>query len=299
MADGFISQRDVKKLPQYVVEGATRATFGLMPANPAFVPIGKDPQLEDTSGAESVERRSAGNVDREGLDLQRNPQMLNLDWEAVPDDLALLRKFIDKPNGANTPDESLTILDQYDDVSANILYRAFTGCKPQSVTLTKTNNGYITAAATLKYLTRTISAAGPEIGTGSYGVPAVVAPIAQHDSGENWFSYDGAYLPCKGFNITVANAPGNIDSSGSKHDLYYKPVLRSVSGSVDIFKQNEDIQNDALAQTPRAVTVKISAALSLTLTKLVFTPSDPKKSGKASDATIETKSWTADSVAIA
>ena len=299
---GVINPRDVTKLPQYVVEGVTPATYGLTPSNPAFKPIGYNPTLVDNTAAQNDEKLRAGHVDRLGVKNTRRTNGIALEWALVPEDLALLKRGMNLPNGADTPDESITIFDEYVDVGGVNIYRQFKGCKFSSLTLTKPNTGFVAITSALTYLTRTVDAAGPALGTGSVAVPVLTEPVAQQDSGSAWFDFDGADVPVQSLSMTTAIASSMLNTSGSVNDLWQRPGRRMVTGNVGIFKDDEAFQDLAIAGSAKNVTVKINVAgtaITAAFAGLVLEPSDTKKDGSSGESLIESKNFSADSVTIA
>ena len=300
-AHGVISPRDVIKLPQYVVEGITPATYGVTPSNPAFIPIGYNPTIVDNTATQNDVKARAGNIDRLGTKATRRTNTVGLEWDLVPDDLELLKRGMNLPNGANTPDESMTMFDQYKDVSDVSVYRTFTGCKFNTITLNKPNTGFVTIASMLAYLARTVNAVGPALGTGSDATPVNTEPVSQQDSGATWFSFDNGDLPVQSFSVTSAIASSMLNPSGSINDIWQRPGLRAITGNAVIFKDDEALQDLAIAGTAKDVIVKINTSgtgITLDIKGMLLEPSDTKKDGKTGDSTMESKNFSADSVTV-
>lgn len=300
-AHGVINPRDVVKLPQYVVEGITPATYGVTPANPAFIPIGYNPTIIDNTATQNDSKVRAGNIDRLGTKATRRTNTIGLEWDLVPDDLELLKRGMNLPNGANTPDESMTMFDQYKDVSDVNVYRTFTGCKFNTITLNKPNAGFVTIASSLAYLDRKTDAVGPAIGTGSDATPVSTEPVSQQDSGAAWLTFDGGDIPVQSLSLTSAIASSMLNPSGAINDLWQRPGLRAITGNAVIFKDDEVLQNLAIAGTAKDATIKINnsgTAITLEVKGLLLEPSDTKKDGKTADSTMESKNFSADSVTV-
>ena len=299
---GVLNPRDVQKLPQYVVEGITPATYGITPANPAFIPIGYNPVLSDNTASQNDPKNRAGSIDRLGVVNTRRTNTIGLKWDLVPNDLELLKRGMNLPAGANTPDESMTIFDQYKDVSAGDVYRKFTGCKFGAITITKPNTGFVNIASTLMYLDRVTNAVGPVLGTGSYAVPVTVPPVTQQDSGAAWFSFDGGDVPVQTFALTSTIGSSPLNPSGVVNDIWTRPGKRMISGTANIFKDDETYQNLAIAGTAKNVTVKINDAgttVTLDIKGMVLEPSATDFDGSGNETTMEAKNFTADSVTVA
>ena len=104
----------------------------------------------------------------------------------------------------------------------------------------------------------------------------------------------------RNFSISGSYSEAVQDSLGVVTDLYRKPTQRIISGSADIFKRDSTIQADAKAVTARAASMVFdSGNITLTFTRFTFMPSAEELSGDSSDATIETKNWESDGLAVA
>jgi len=66
-AQKMLSNKNIKKHPQFVVEGNTPATYGTTPTNPDFTAPGSDTTLEITNSPEFVDNRYGGKIDRQGI----------------------------------------------------------------------------------------------------------------------------------------------------------------------------------------------------------------------------------------
>lgn len=291
--------RDEVKPPQFVVEGATPATFGITPTNPAYVHAGRNSRLVEGAVPTVAELRESGNSDRQALTKTREVNTVTYRGFFRANEEALLAYAMNKPAGSATADESRSWV-----WSRNLLgvetFIQYLGCKPQSVTLTDDNAGYLLLEIVMSYKSRVEDTTGPSIGTGSFATPDTTTPLTHVDGGTGKFTYNAAAKEGRAYTITVDHEAAIQDDSGSVQDLFVKPTIHRISGTVNIFSKEIEPEADAHAQTTRAASIVIDTGLiTATFTNFVYKPSGQESDGDTSDATIESKSYEADTIVIA
>ena len=297
-ASQMVTQRDIVKEPQFVVEGTTVALYGTTPLNPAFTAFGQNATLVKSTDPTTAEKRITGNVDRQEKTKTREKNEVTVKFLMLTGDEAVLAWAQNLPDGtAGTPDESRTLFYSYNDdaVSPVETFEQFLGCKPNNSTLTIDNEGYIVLEITCSVKTVTIDTTGPSIGTGSFATANTGTPLIHSDGGAGPFVYNSVAYEMKGMSINVVLAESIQDASGVVTDLYRRPTQRVITGSIDLFKKSDVFDTDARAVTTQTATMTIDTGQIVgTFTRFLFMPSGEEISGDVSDATMETKNFEAD-----
>lgn len=303
-AQKVFTQRNRMKQPQYVVEGKTPATFGLLPTNPVFSAIGCNTIIDDGSSPITAEQRQSGDLDRKRKDKIATNAPMTLKMQMTLSDLSLLQWALTKPEDPyidDSPDESRYFTDSYRDIDDVQIYRRFIGCKPTGWNFSEDRLGYRTLEIPCICKQILEDATPPDIGTGSFAVANPNPPYTHKDAGVSPFLYNGEGFSSANFisSGTLPQAPQ--DAIGSEDTLFTVPSQRVINGSISIFKKNEELQ--ALAKSvdfsdDAVYTFDSAEALSIALTNFLWLPSNEELSGDSSAATMENKSYEANSVEV-
>jgi len=297
-ASSMITQRDVLKIPQYIIEGTTVALYGVTPVDPTYTAFGQNATLVKDTDPTTAEKRIGGNVDRQEKTKTREKNAVTVKLLMLTGDEAILAHAQNLPAGAATPDESWSLLWSYTDDAAVEVFEQFLGAKPINSTLTINNEGYMTLEVTYSVKTVTIDGTGPTLGTGAFATANAGTPLIHDDGGAAPFVYNSVAYEQKGFSITVVLTEAIQDASGVKTDLYRRPTQRVITGSIDLFKKSDVFDVDARAVTPRTAVLTVDTGqIVATFTRFIFMPSGEEIDGDKSDATLETKSFEADILA--
>jgi len=299
----MITQRDEVKEPQGISEGLTVATYGVTPANPNFIAPGQDSVLVEGSDPTVAEKRIPGDVDRQEVTKTREKNTTTLKFKVLTASESYLAWAMNKPVFPviiDTPDESKTFINSYNDDSGTESFIAYKGCKPQSYTLTIDNEGYIAMEIVMSCKTIVEDATGPTLGTGSYATPLAGTPLTHVDGGVGAFVYDSVATEQKGFTVSGSYAESVHDPSGGVLDLFRRPTQRVITGSVTTFKKDGTLQGNARLVTPKAGVYTVDTGqIVLTFTNFLFKPSGEESSGDTSEATMESKNYEAKALAVA
>jgi len=297
-ASTMVTQRDIVKEPQFVVEGITVAAYGVTPTNPAFTAFGQNASAVKGADPTGAEKRISGNVDRQEKTKTREKNSVTVKFLMLTGDEAILARAQNLPNGINTPDESISLFYSYNDDAGVETFEQFLGCKPQTSTLTIDNEGYVILEITYSCKTITIDTAGPSIGTGSFAAANAGTPLKGDDGGAAPFTYNAVAFEQKGFSISVAFTEAVQDASGVQTDLFRRPTQRTISGTIDLFKKSDIFDVDARAIVTRAASLVVDTGqITGTFTRFLFLPTGEEITGDISDATIESKPFEADVLA--
>ena len=293
-AQNVITQRDVYKKPQYVVEGHTVATYGVTPASPTFTQALTDAILLEASSPGTIDDRISGDPDRQKRKLTRKNNEVMLKGRLQSTDESLLAWMMKEPNSsAGSPDESRTFTQAIRDSGGTAKYQTYKGCKPKTATLTL-GDDYTTLEATMSYRSKT------EDDTAITTLDSSItnAPLYHDDIPDDPLEFNSTDYEIRGAAVTVAFDEAIQDSLGTTEILYRKPTMRHISGSFDVFKQDESMQADAETQAERAMVIKVTTSITLTFAGAVIDPSGEDIRGDTSVATIESHSFTANSLII-
>lgn len=294
MSADFTTQRDNIKPPQYVTEGTTAATYGMTPNNPVFTQALKDATISDSSTPTTVDVRIAGKAyNRVEKKKVREVNTLTLKGYLREADKNLL-KLAANETGDNNIDTSFTLLQSRRDTSGTEQYYLYKGCKIGTLSLSIDNNGQIMADFSIRFKNREVTSTTPNNTAGAIKDTDTGEILTHLDVG---FVYNGASVSHRTATITVTWESAIHDAAGSLQDLYCKAARGLVSGSFDLFSRGDAIQAEALAVTARSAIVTIST-ITLTFTGFVFDPSAEEVKGDSADATIESKSFEANSVVV-
>ena len=159
------------------------------------------------------------------------------------------------PDGAGTPAESRTFVDSYRDTAGTEVYRVFKGCKPTSVAVkvSKEEPLMIEVQMSCKEYYETNALADAKItGVSVWDSEVSTAPLRFKDVGK--FAYDtdgspngGTELSYRAFSVTTTWGLLTQDSNASETDVFIDHGTRRISGSMEIFKNNQAL-NEAARQ---------------------------------------------------
>lgn len=310
MSQNIITQRNAKKHPQYVIEGITAATYGIIPATPTTKLLGNNAEIVNNDNPIAVEKVEAGNFDRITKDKISEDVNITVNYNMTKStsDTDTLKGLFDTVGFptylAKTPDESRTYFDSYIDNSGTEIFRTFLGCKPTSATYNIDRSGYVTVQ--INYFCKlAIESIVLPVGTGSTVITfqdgATTEDNYKHaDAGPAPFVHDGTAQSISIISITVTFTAAPQDALGTTTALNVTPTTRRVTGSVSIYKKNSDNQNFATALTTHTAVFKFDSAANSTFdfTGFLFLPSNEPFLGDDAAALMETKSFESTGVTV-
>ena len=258
----MMSRQNMLKPPQYAPEGATPETFGVLPANPNFLVPGQRTWIESTNEPEFADNEYGGHFDRQGIVKTREKNRFTYHSrliDTVNRDVALMKAAMTLPGGGGTSNESFTWLDSYQPSDGGEIYRVWRGCKPASSTLNvnKTDPVMFDVEYTAQryYETSTLADAfALGGGTLASALPNAerfrdVQPLRYKDVGRMY--YGAAEIAYRSLTLTCTYTMKVQDSNGLEYDAYCEPSARRITGSVDIFKSGNALNEDARAGVQR------------------------------------------------
>jgi len=245
--------------------------------------------------------RQAGSVDRNETTKVMEENTVKYTAKVMAIDKTFLQWLFNLPDGTvNTPDESRTFFWSYNDEAGVESFIQYLGCKPKDATMTYDSDNYLTIEATLSYKSKIETAAGPTIGTGSFGTPNAGTPLIHLDAGGSPLIYNAVTVSIESFSIANTLNMASQKVLGSVIPLFMTPTQREISGSSVIYKKDGTLQADARNATERAASYIIdSGNIVATFTKFKFMTSGEELKGDDAEATKENKSWEAATLVIA
>ena len=244
----MIGSADLVKPPQMVVEGHLPAVFGVTPNAPAFLAKGQRAILERGNAPEFVDNDFGGYYDRRGVLKTREKNTPTFRGRFLATDLDVLKWASVLPDAAGTPQESRTWLYSYKRADGTEVWCVWKACKPTGATLTINFDAPMMLEIQMmanKYVETPNP--GPDAPIPAGVVYAVAQPgglpLRFKDLGK--FQYGSTELAFKALTLSTSFAMRIQSSNGSETDVYYEPANRRISGTIDVFKQNEDLNEDA------------------------------------------------------
>ena len=252
-AQKMINRKDIIKHPQYAIEGHEPSNYAAAVNNARFVCPGSNSAITKENNPSFINNEFGGTVDRQGIHKVRDVNTLTYKSRLHEITLSLLAWATNLPDGAGTPAESRTFLDSYSDIAGNEVYRVWKGCKPTSVSvnISKEDAMMIEVQMTCKEYYETQTLADAKVtGNSVWDAEVNTAPLRFKDVGSflyntNGRPANGTDLPFRAFSVTTTWGLLTQDSNGSETDVYIDHGTRRISGSLEIFKSNQNLNEEA------------------------------------------------------
>jgi len=310
MSQNIITQRNAKKHPQYVVEGITAATYGIIPATPTTKLIGNNAEIVNNDNPIAVEKVEAGNFDRITKDKISEDVNITVRYNMTKStsDTNTLKSLYNTVGFplylAQTPDESRTYFDSYIDNANNEIYRTFLGCKPTSATYNIDRLGYVTMEINY-FCKQAIESTTIPTGLSSTVITFQTGATTENnykhaDASTLPFVYNSAAQSFSTLSITITFTIAPQDAIGTTTTLNVTPTTRRITGSISLYKKNSANQNFATALTSHTAVFTFDSLESNTFnfTDFLFLPSNEPLLGDDDAAIMEVKSFEAGGVTV-
>lgn len=298
------SQRDVTHPPQFVVEGVVTTTSNYANkggASPSFTAIGPESMLKRGSNPVFKEVRNVGQQNRTQTVLIREDHLATLSTPITDNNKTFIDRFINTANGVGTADESLTMLKGYT-IDGTQFYEVYVGAVVSKGRIILDAEGFWSFEG--EAICNEIYQATAH---GLTGTPVLITaenadvPWKGTDSGGNSLTIDSVKYADFGMSFDVTWGHSTLRPSESSKVIWQKPTLRTIIGNIDIFVQDDLLDNDSVVGTAVVVTKVLKAAQrTVTFTDLVWNDAE----GSADDpniaeSDIKSKAFTCDNVALA
>lgn len=288
------TQADFQKPPQYVAEGTSAATFGVMPTSPTFVEAGIVQDISIDSQIEFDEILGIGNYDI--LDKVKTGEMhaFTLNYKLLN---TTLPKFgMNAPNGSGTVLEHLSF-EWSHNVDGTEQYNIATGCRPNSTTIS-TDGGAWNCSQT--FVCKDIAPLASSGTAGAtYITPTETGGLVASDAAADAYSWNSAAHDLKAFSCTVSFGMGLQKVLGETNIKMSRPTNRRISWTAEVYQESTSIQADYDAGTARAMVMDIENGTSaLTFTNARIESYSPSFSAASEELVTESISGTAEALAL-
>ncbi|UVF62234.1 major tail protein [Nitrososphaeria virus YSH_1032793] len=274
MTQVLSTQLDVVNPLQYVGEGllSNPALFGAL-SNPTWLNVGINPVWDFKYIPEAIEVRKVGQSGRYGKTKVFETALINFrtfinDTYGYP----FLKYLFNEGNGSTvgTIDESIDMVFSHK-VAGTTNYTRGRGCLPLSATLTIPEKGLCELSGQIFVAQPVLIGTSDPKGTGAYASASSGSAWTHSEGGSNPVTHNGTTYKTKGFSVSVNRELAVLDSSGDGQVLWAKPVVKSISGSMDVFQKDILLLTDFKAQTSRALSRVIKTAVTTcSMTDVVF-----------------------------
>ena len=263
------TQVDLNKEVQSIIETdilTNPSLYGVIPVDPDFLAVGPDGgMIEITYSPEILKRKKAGSLIRSGTSVLKKSWKAKLTFKASDSNLAL-QKWCKNPSvkgDTDTPAASRTFLKSYD-VGGVQTYELFSGCVPEKTNYTIAKSGEVIYTVDLDCKTfdkNVIADGGITLGTGSFASPDTAAPWQTQDGGVGAFTFNAVKYGIESFSVDIIRQWAPQDPSEALENMMVSESDYVPSGTITIQKSDSLITDDALATTPRAMSLVLKSGI--------------------------------------
>lgn len=275
------SQADVIKEVQSVIEGdilTDPTVFGDVPTDPAFDAVGPDGgSISITYSPEIKKSKKAGALIRSRAVPVKKGWTAKLVFKASDANVVLQKWCKNKSaKGATvTPAASRTFVKSYAIGTAAVeTYEVYSGCVPSKTNYAINANGELIYTVDLICKTfdrNTTADGGITLGTGSFASPDTGAPWITSDGGAGAFTHNTKKYGLQSFSVDIIRQYADQNPGEGMELMMLAESDYVVSGSATIEKSDSLLDDDALATTPRAMSIILkSGTMTDTFTNAIF-----------------------------
>lgn len=286
-------QSSVDKELQAVDEGVltTASNFGNGGGtNPTLTAVGYDTEWDYRDQLTEEEVRRVGSKLRDSHVLLSKMGVLHFNTSVVDSMTALIDWFLN-------PTVSKTFI-YSQSITGTERFRLMKGCLPSRMRISIPNRGVIRIDCDVFVFQPQQEADSHGLtGTPVWASALTGTPWKHSSGGLNSFTYNGTPYKERGIEIEVTWAYTELDCSDSDVILWATPSIKTVTGTINLFKKDIAVSGDAFNLTDRAASrILKSAVKTLTWTDLNFKDYAHAVRRGSSDATIEALPFTADNI---
>jgi len=264
MSFNITTTRDIVKPFQYVEEGTTAATYGVIPSSPTFIAAGINTDIELNPNIVADKIRALGLEDyADSVKTQEN-YAFSLTSKIL--NTTISKYGIQAVGGAGTIGASLAFLfSKY--IDGTEYYTKITGARPISTTLSVARN---TWTLEQNYHCKEILDEVTSHGIG--GVPVFVTSVPsgsplKHQDGASPFVWNSIVYPERSFSATFVRDLSLLEINGDVLVSYSKAAMRNISWNAEVFKKSNVLATEAYDHTKRTLTYKIGSSEVMTFTE--------------------------------
>ena len=269
------SQRDLTHPPQWADEGdvTTTTNYGNKGGtDPSFTSIGPGATIQRGSNPVFREIRNSGQQDRSKTVLIRENHVGSISTPITDNNIELVKSAMNKAGGDGTADESKVFLKGYK-IKNTQYYEVYSGSVWSRGRIVLDPEGFWTFEGEF-----TCKEIYQDTAHGLTGTPVITTaensdtPWTGSDAGDNSLEIDSVNYADFGMSIDVVWEHSILRPSESKQIVWMKPTKRSISGNIDIFVSDDELDNDSVKGTSITTVKKImkESKTTITIEDLVF-----------------------------
>lgn len=295
----------ISKPIQYVEEGVTGSTYGVIPSSPTFLLPGVVQDLSDTTSIETTIKRTVGQ--RNYYKNLYNKRRHTFELKFAPYNSTFLKYGSEAPVGTGTIAASLAFAKVQKLNNAGTLadsYTFYKGCRATSLDL-NIAGGIIEATMSFVAKEKTVPSFAANGGlttpTWKEFADLTATPWTHLDGGTLPLTIDTVTYPCQNFHIMWNNNLSIDDVNGSHLIDENKPGNQDVSGDFTIYVgKDTNLETDITSNPVPAVTASYvlkSAVSTVTINELILKQATDAQNSETGDSyripyTFEAKSAT-------
>jgi len=289
------TMRDYTNIPQYIAEGTSAATFGVMPTSPTFIQPNLITDFTIDQQITKADVLELGNYDI--VNAVKTGEVSAFSLKANITDTTLAKTGFNAPSGSGTVEESQSwIIGKDFDGTDN--YRTLLGARPISTTLSAERGLW---ELDMSFVCREITDWSTSAPAGSTLLTAASSSTAlsHSDAAADPFSWNSAAYDILSFSATTTFELALVEVMGKVNIEHSRVANRRNIGSATVYQKNTTIQTDHNALTKRALAMDVENGTSaFTDTDARITSYSSNPSAASPDIIKEDITWEAESRAL-
>jgi len=290
-----VTTQDIVKPLQYIEEGTTAATFGVMPTSPTFIAAGINTDISLDPDIQKEDVLTLGKLDIH--EQVKTGERFTFNLKSDISDLVLANYGVNTPNGTGTIDASVAFLYSYNE-DATEQFQTMLGCRPITTTLSVDRANWKLDQTWLCKDITDPSASGP-VGSTFITAPPSAAPITHADQADP-FTWDSVVYDTSSISLSVAFDLAQLEVNGQLQIQSSRAATRRITADVEVYLKDGLLwpDNNALTKVTTAL-IKIGTGDTATLTDSRIVDYDRPLSATSTDVIKERISIESEAVAIA
>ena len=276
MPTNITTKRDIVKPLQYVEEGTTAATFGVIPSSPTFTAAGVNVEI-NTDPRTAYERINALGTE-DIVNSVKTGEAYGFTLKSNIFNSTFAKYGISAVGGTGTIGASLTFVFSRN-IDGTEYFTKMVGCRPMSTTLSVARGPW---ELDMTWLAQEIQ---DETTTGITGAtfvtaPPTTAPWTHSDSGANPLTWNSVAYPERRFSTTITRDLALLEVNGQVLIQFSKAANRAISFSADVYKKDTTLLTDYYDHTSRSASYVVKSATStITYTNARLTDVNERHAG--------------------
>lgn len=290
-----VTTQDIVKPLQYIEEGTTAASFGVMPTSPTFVAAGINTEVSLDPDIQKEDVLTLGKLDIH--EQVKTGERFAFNLKSDISDLVLANYGVNTPNGTGTIDASVAFLYSFN-IDGTEQFQTMLGCRPSSTSLSVDRGNWKLDQTWVCQEITDPAASGPA-GSTFITAPPSAAPITHADQADP-FTWDAVVYDTSSISLSVAFDLAQLEVNGQLQIQESRAATRRITADVEVYLKDNLLwpDNNALTKVTTAL-IKIGTGDTATLTDSRIVDYDRPLSATATDPIKERISIESEAVAIA